>query len=168
MFIWLDKSFLPLKKWSNSRARFRSSDLWVMGPARFHCATLLHIPQSQKAIHKSRRIMSVLEERILIKESEMNRCSGKLKSQRLTKGMPNKFQFRLNYHLIAHYKYNTVFWCSTVNWLCTLFAAIRCNRLKRNKKQNKGTCTVLIRTNDKIFTGAIFFIRFLFWYFSEP
>ena len=24
-----------------SRARFRSSDLWVMGPARFHCATLL-------------------------------------------------------------------------------------------------------------------------------
>ena len=28
-----DKSF--------SRARFRSSDLWVMGPARFHCATLL-------------------------------------------------------------------------------------------------------------------------------
>ena len=26
---------------SHSRARFRSSDLWVMGPARFHCATLL-------------------------------------------------------------------------------------------------------------------------------
>ena len=26
-----------------SRARFRSSDLWVMGPARFHCATLLVI-----------------------------------------------------------------------------------------------------------------------------
>ena len=24
-----------------SRARFRSSDLWVMGPARFRCATLL-------------------------------------------------------------------------------------------------------------------------------
>ena len=78
------KSFLPLKKWNTSRARFRSSDLWVMGPARFHCATLLHIPQLQKAIHKSRRIMSVLEERILIKESEMNRCSGKLKCQRST------------------------------------------------------------------------------------
>ena len=26
---------------NRSRARFRSSDLWVMGPARFHCATLL-------------------------------------------------------------------------------------------------------------------------------
>ena len=25
-----------------SRAWFRSTDLWVMGPARFHCATLLH------------------------------------------------------------------------------------------------------------------------------
>ena len=25
----------------DSRARFRSLDLWVMGPARFHCATLL-------------------------------------------------------------------------------------------------------------------------------
>ena len=25
-----------------SRARFWSPDLWVMGPARFHCATLLH------------------------------------------------------------------------------------------------------------------------------
>ena len=24
-----------------SRAQFRSTDLWVMGPARFHCATLL-------------------------------------------------------------------------------------------------------------------------------
>ena len=24
-----------------SRAWFRSTDLWVMGPARFHCATLL-------------------------------------------------------------------------------------------------------------------------------
>ncbi len=26
---------------NNSRAWFRSTDLWVMGPARFHCATLL-------------------------------------------------------------------------------------------------------------------------------
>ena len=26
-----------------SRAWFRSTDLWVMGPARFHCATLLSI-----------------------------------------------------------------------------------------------------------------------------
>jgi hypothetical protein len=25
----------------SSRAWFRSTDLWVMGPARFHCATLL-------------------------------------------------------------------------------------------------------------------------------
>ena len=25
----------------DSRAWFRSTDLWVMGPARFHCATLL-------------------------------------------------------------------------------------------------------------------------------
>ena len=25
-----------------SRAWFRSTDLWVMGPARFHCATLLY------------------------------------------------------------------------------------------------------------------------------
>ena len=30
-----------------SRARFRSSDLWVMGPARFHCATLLHMLSSK-------------------------------------------------------------------------------------------------------------------------
>ena len=31
--------------WSSlySRGRFRSSDLWVMGPARFRCATLLFI-----------------------------------------------------------------------------------------------------------------------------
>ena len=27
----------------HSRGRFRSSDLWVMGPARFRCATLLRI-----------------------------------------------------------------------------------------------------------------------------
>ena len=31
---------LKLKK-LHSRAWFRSTDLWVMGPARFHCATLL-------------------------------------------------------------------------------------------------------------------------------
>ena len=32
--IFIDKTI-------SSRARFWSSDLWVMGPARFHCATLL-------------------------------------------------------------------------------------------------------------------------------
>ena len=31
------------KKEQHSRARFWSSDLWVMGPARFHCATLLRV-----------------------------------------------------------------------------------------------------------------------------
>ena len=31
------------KKNKNSRARFWSSDLWVMGPATFHCATLLRV-----------------------------------------------------------------------------------------------------------------------------
>ena len=35
------KLFRNLKKIFFSRARFRSSDLLVMGPARFHCATLL-------------------------------------------------------------------------------------------------------------------------------
>ena len=30
----------------HSRARFWSSDLWVMGPARFHCATLLRVSLS--------------------------------------------------------------------------------------------------------------------------
>ena len=32
---------LGRKKRTTSRARFRSLDLWVMGPARFRCATLL-------------------------------------------------------------------------------------------------------------------------------
>ena len=32
---------LKKKKKKISRAWFRSTDLWVMGPARFHCATLL-------------------------------------------------------------------------------------------------------------------------------
>ena len=36
-----------LKKKIISRARFWSSDLWVMGPARFHCATLLLMDKSQ-------------------------------------------------------------------------------------------------------------------------
>jgi hypothetical protein len=27
----------------NIRARFRSWDLWVMGPPRFHCATLIFV-----------------------------------------------------------------------------------------------------------------------------
>ena len=45
--VWLCPSSLTLTmrvadvKNKNSRARFWSSDLWVMGPARFHCATLL-------------------------------------------------------------------------------------------------------------------------------
>ena len=36
---------IPDTDWSSlySRGRFRSSDLWVMGPARFRCATLLLI-----------------------------------------------------------------------------------------------------------------------------
>ena len=35
--------FTDKNKNKNSRARFWSSDLWVMGPARFHCATLLRV-----------------------------------------------------------------------------------------------------------------------------
>ena len=35
------------KKISHSSKRFRSSDLWVMGPARFHCATLLNLIDEQ-------------------------------------------------------------------------------------------------------------------------
>ena len=33
-----------------SRARFWSSDLWVMGPARFHCATLLPVRREAKLL----------------------------------------------------------------------------------------------------------------------
>ena len=36
------------KKKQLSRARFWSSDLWVMGPARFHCATLLSVGREAK------------------------------------------------------------------------------------------------------------------------
>ena len=41
-----------------SRARFWSSDLWVMGPARFHCATLLLICKSsgKKSFNRHSRI----------------------------------------------------------------------------------------------------------------
>ena len=38
---WRKVSHFFTDKNKNSRARFWSSDLWVMGPARFHCATLL-------------------------------------------------------------------------------------------------------------------------------
>ena len=37
--LWLQEKTITNRK--VSRARFWSSDLWVMGPARFHCATLL-------------------------------------------------------------------------------------------------------------------------------
>ena len=41
-----------------SRARFWSSDLWVMGPARFHCATLLLICKrsGKKSFNRHSRI----------------------------------------------------------------------------------------------------------------
>ncbi len=35
------KNRKKIKEKEISRAWFRSTDLWVMGPARFHCATLL-------------------------------------------------------------------------------------------------------------------------------
>ena len=38
------------KKKQLSRARFWSSDLWVMGPARFHCATLLSVRNKAKLL----------------------------------------------------------------------------------------------------------------------
>ena len=37
------KRFVRVIGLVHSRGRFRSSDLWVMGPARFRCATLLEI-----------------------------------------------------------------------------------------------------------------------------
>ena len=40
---WREVSHFFTDKNKNSRARFWSSDLWVMGPARFHCATLLRV-----------------------------------------------------------------------------------------------------------------------------
>ena len=40
-----------MKKFT-SRAWFRSTDLWVMGPARFHCATLLIVPLFSKKAFK--------------------------------------------------------------------------------------------------------------------
>ena len=36
-----NKNKKKIKKGSGSKERFRSSDLWVMGPTRFPCATLL-------------------------------------------------------------------------------------------------------------------------------
>ena len=50
-----------------SRPWFRSTDLWVMGPARFHCASLLHIYRAplgplyycyNKTVH---RLMSMID-----------------------------------------------------------------------------------------------------------
>ena len=35
------EKYWEIQKVISSRAWFRSTDLWVMGPARFHCATLL-------------------------------------------------------------------------------------------------------------------------------
>ncbi len=43
---WKKKFWKPVgkgkRKKKGSREWFRSIDLWVMGPARSHCATLLH------------------------------------------------------------------------------------------------------------------------------
>ena len=39
--VLLKQIFRKKIKKNLSRAWFRSTDLWVMGPARFHCATLL-------------------------------------------------------------------------------------------------------------------------------
>ena len=52
------KCLCYLKKKIISRARFWSSDLWVMGPARFHCATLLLICKrfKKKSFNRHSRI----------------------------------------------------------------------------------------------------------------
>ena len=39
----MNNKVFKMKKKKASRAWFRSTDLWVMGPARFHCATLLRL-----------------------------------------------------------------------------------------------------------------------------
>ena len=41
--LYVHVQYVDSKKSEHSRAWFRSTDLWVMGPARFHCATLLHV-----------------------------------------------------------------------------------------------------------------------------
>ena len=38
----MTKYYYMTQNTKNSRDWFRSSDLWVMGPTRFHCATLLN------------------------------------------------------------------------------------------------------------------------------
>ena len=38
-----DYIFYITQNIKNSRSRFRSYVLWVMGPTRFHCATLLYL-----------------------------------------------------------------------------------------------------------------------------
>ena len=40
-----------------SRAWFRSTDLWVMGPARFHCATLLSIPTASAGFNQPTTVL---------------------------------------------------------------------------------------------------------------
>ena len=53
-----------------SRTRFWSSDLWVMGPARFHCATLLMSPRMQ-IINFWNKLLLTLQE---IKRISVNVC----------------------------------------------------------------------------------------------
>ena len=56
-----------LLKNNHSRAWFRSTDLWVMGPARFHCATLLvyislyNFPQYMSTLIWAKVIISNLD-----------------------------------------------------------------------------------------------------------
>ena len=48
MWVWIERLQIMLcwsKVFTISRGWFRSIDLWVMGPARFRCATLLYIGQ---------------------------------------------------------------------------------------------------------------------------
>ena len=53
-----------------SRTRFWSSDLWVMGPARFHCATLLMSPR-MRIINFWNKLLLTLQE---IKRISVNVC----------------------------------------------------------------------------------------------
>ncbi len=52
-----------LREKKSSRAWFRSTDLWVMGPARFHCATLLTVDCAKLERKKeSYLVIKVLDE----------------------------------------------------------------------------------------------------------
>ena len=64
---------------NGSRARFRSSDLWVMGPARFHCAILDsacsstvcdYILEGEFNADEMREVMSILNVRVLTTAAE--------------------------------------------------------------------------------------------------